>query len=232
MSDIHGNLERFEKMLKTIDLKKEDKVYILGDVIDRNPYGINILLKIMEDERFCMILGNHEHMMLDYLDKYYNKLDTKDALELWANNGGMITRSSYFRLSKVNQDKVYAYLRSLPVAICDLKVNDKMFYLVHANANVKYTKGMVYCDNLDDLFSMIWYRRYDDSVSFDDRIIIAGHTITVYYTMNYHDPLSIYYDGDSIEKAKYIDLDCGCGANASISRLSCLRLEDFKSFYV
>ena len=71
MSDIHGNLDRFEKVLKQIDLQDDDKVYILGDVIDRNPYGIEILLRIMEDERFEMLLGNHEYMMLDYLDKYY-----------------------------------------------------------------------------------------------------------------------------------------------------------------
>ena len=47
MSDIHGNLDRFEKVLKQIDLQDDDKVYILGDVIDRNPYGIEILLRIM-----------------------------------------------------------------------------------------------------------------------------------------------------------------------------------------
>ena len=40
MSDIHGNLDRFEKVLKQIDLQDDDKVYILGDVIDRNPYFI------------------------------------------------------------------------------------------------------------------------------------------------------------------------------------------------
>ena len=73
MSDIHGNLDRFEKVLKQIDLQDDDKVYILGDVIDRNPYGIEILLRIIEDERFEMLLGNHEYMMLDYLDKYYQK---------------------------------------------------------------------------------------------------------------------------------------------------------------
>ena len=231
MSDIHGNLDRFEKVLKQIDLQDDDKVYILGDVIDRNPYGIEILLRIMEDEKFEMLLGNHEYMMLDYLDKYYQKKKTSDALNLWALNGGMVTRSAFFRLSKDEQLRIYHYLRNLGVAICDLMVNDHMFYLVHANANMNYTKGKVYCDDIDDLYSMIWNRRYDDSIMFDDRTIVAGHTIVAYYTMNYQDPMSIYFDSDNIKDASYIDLDCGSGANSIISRLSCLRLDDFECFY-
>ena len=96
---------------------------------------------------------------------------------------------------------------------------------------MNYTKGKVYCDDIDDLYSMIWNRRYDDSIMFDDRTIVAGHTIVAYYTMNYHDPMSIYFDSDDIKDASYIDLDCGSGANSIISRLSCLRLDDYECFY-
>ena len=40
MADIHGNLERFNSIMKQIRLKDDDTLYILGDVIDRFPDGI------------------------------------------------------------------------------------------------------------------------------------------------------------------------------------------------
>ena len=33
MSDVYGNVEKFERMIKTIDLKEEDNLYLLGNFI-------------------------------------------------------------------------------------------------------------------------------------------------------------------------------------------------------
>ena len=35
MSDIHGMYEKYEKMLKQIDLSEKDTLYVLGDIVDR-----------------------------------------------------------------------------------------------------------------------------------------------------------------------------------------------------
>lgn len=37
MSDIHGQKRRFDSVMKQINLQPEDTLYVLGDVIDRNP---------------------------------------------------------------------------------------------------------------------------------------------------------------------------------------------------
>ena len=47
MSDIHGHMARFRSVMKKIDLKPEDTLYVLGDVIDRNADGIRILRELM-----------------------------------------------------------------------------------------------------------------------------------------------------------------------------------------
>ena len=47
LSDIHGNKENFDSILEKINLPMEDSLYILGDVIDRYPYGIQLLQQIM-----------------------------------------------------------------------------------------------------------------------------------------------------------------------------------------
>ena len=43
MSDIHGQKRRFDSVMKQINLQPEDTLYVLGDVIDRNPDGIKLL---------------------------------------------------------------------------------------------------------------------------------------------------------------------------------------------
>lgn len=43
-----------------------DTVYILDDVIDRGPDGIKLIQEIMDSPNMVMILGNHEHMMIEY----------------------------------------------------------------------------------------------------------------------------------------------------------------------
>ena len=48
MSDIHGELDKFELMLDLIHFSDEDHLYILGDVIDRGARGVDILRRIME----------------------------------------------------------------------------------------------------------------------------------------------------------------------------------------
>ena len=47
MSDIHGEYDKFKEVLKQINLQKEDLLYVLGDVVDRGPHPMEILLKMM-----------------------------------------------------------------------------------------------------------------------------------------------------------------------------------------
>ena len=67
MSDIHGQKRRFDSVMKQINLQPEDTLYVLGDVIDRNPDGIKILRQIMAMLNAKMLLGNHELMMMNAL---------------------------------------------------------------------------------------------------------------------------------------------------------------------
>ena len=68
MSDMHGLYDRYLKMLELIRFSDEDELYILGDMIDRGPDGIPILLDMMERPNVIPFLGNHEWMMLAYLE--------------------------------------------------------------------------------------------------------------------------------------------------------------------
>ena len=88
LSDIHGNLRRFESIMAQINLQPDDTLYVLGDVIDRYPDGIKILRQIMQMPNAKMLIGNHEYMMLKAIGH------CKDAAEENGNSLRNIRRSS------------------------------------------------------------------------------------------------------------------------------------------
>ena len=65
VSDIHGELDKYERMLELIRFSDSDQMYIIGDVIDRGAMGVDVLRKIMDAPNMTMLLGNHEQMCLD-----------------------------------------------------------------------------------------------------------------------------------------------------------------------
>ena len=67
-SDLHGQYSTYKAIIKK--LKNTDKLYVLGDVIDRGPDGIKILQDIMKNKekgQIEFIVGNHEIMMMKSL---------------------------------------------------------------------------------------------------------------------------------------------------------------------
>lgn len=216
LSDIHGRMDCFQDVLDQIDLRKEDKLYILGDAIDRNPDGLKILLRLMDMPNVIFLLGNHEHMMMDVLEK--NNILT--AIGRWYRNGGEITHDLWFELSEAEQTKIIQYIKSAKINET-VQVGDKTFFLVHA-APAECWDGdrSIY---RDATMYAVWERQ-EGHYPFgedDERIVIFGHTPTLFFDSTH--PFKIWY-GD-----RTIGIDCGAGYPQG--RLACLRLEDMKEFY-
>ena len=69
ISDIHGEFDRYQTMLEEIHLTDNDTLYVIGDVIDRAPGGVDVLEDIMARKNVVMLMGDHEQMCLDTLGK-------------------------------------------------------------------------------------------------------------------------------------------------------------------
>lgn len=91
ISDIHGELDKLEHLLKRICFSDTDHLYILGDAIDRGSMGVDVLQMIMAAPNMTLLLGNHEQMCLSTLgpDNEFG------ARELWRQNGGMPTENCF-----------------------------------------------------------------------------------------------------------------------------------------
>ena len=231
MSDIHGNAIRFNSIMRQIDLKPEDTLYVLGDVIDRYPNGIRILLRLMRMPNVKMILGNHESMMLDALDRFdENSRDRKYALDLWYWNDGDDTHESFKHLRKSARKEILDYLHSLPLNM-EIEVNGKTYLLVHGGPIANYAAYGSRYDSLEEY--AVWHRISGDEPDLSGKTIIFGHTPTAEYQHN--NPLEIWISPSGGK----IGIDCGCGFPDPLSlerhpaygRLACLRLDDRKVFY-
>lgn len=222
MSDIHGNMYSFRSIMKQINLQPSDTLYILGDVIDRYPYGIEILEEIMDKPNIKMLLGNHEYMMLTSISNSEG-LSSKKDLCLWYRNLGKVTHDAFLELDKQKQKDIISYLKSLPINI-DIMVNNKKYKLIHASVIEWYDKDYHY-NYRDEIEFAVWNRIPYDYINSNDEIIVFGHTIT--NRLQNCKPMRIY-------KAKnMIGLDCGCGYQRETKdgRLACLRLDDMQEYY-
>lgn len=233
MSDIHGQYKLFLKMLKTIHFCESDTLYVLGDVIDRGPDGIDCLQDIMKRKNIKMILGNHEHMMLNAMDEIYrgensDEFETFDCFRIWQQNGCKPTMAAFNDKTKKEQKDILSYLKDLPVNI-EITINEKAFLLTHAAPLPKYFTSTPFemFRYANDREFAVWSRRFPHVDI--GKTVIFGHTSTAHFQR--YEPMRIYKE----KGGNYIGIDCGCAyitENCNNGgRLGCVRLDDMKNFY-
>ena len=127
VSDIHGELDKLERMMELIRFSDADHLYIIGDVIDRGVMGVDILRWIMAAPNMTMLLGNHEQMCLDTLGPK-NEFGARD---LWRQNGGMPNyRELLYHRAPTERSSILRFLAGLPDHL-ELEVGRRTFHLVH-----------------------------------------------------------------------------------------------------
>lgn len=91
IGDPHGCAQALRVILTAIEPSPDDTIVVLGDCVDRGPDSrgvIEQLLELRERTKLVPLLGNHEEMMLNYLDGRPQPDD-------WLLCGGAETLDSY-----------------------------------------------------------------------------------------------------------------------------------------
>lgn len=65
IGDIHGCHQEFAELLARLDLTKEDRLILLGDLINRGPDSCKVI-DLAREHRAVSLLGNHELRFLNY----------------------------------------------------------------------------------------------------------------------------------------------------------------------
>lgn len=131
IGDIHGGRETFLALIRRISPRHDDRVYLLGDYIDRGPDskgGLDVIIRMQEagcDVR--PILGNHDDMLLRSITGNHDAFSP-----YWQEGWGGHTLKS-FGVTQVGElpDCYRNFLSSLP-----LSYRDQNFLLVHAGLDM------------------------------------------------------------------------------------------------
>lgn len=228
-SDIHANLKQFESLLSFIN--EDDKLYVIGDVVDKGPDKLAVLDKIMNDKRITFLMGNHDLMMfcvVKYIDDP-EVIDTRYYEGVYDNwikyNQGQKTLNAFLNQDEEKKKEILDYLENSPILL-NIKVEDKDYILVHAYPENMGEKDVymedLKLDKLNGLYNWasdyVWRR--DAFLHIDNKILITGHTPTAYY-----DSCKIVGDG------KWYDLDCNLATLRENGTLGVLCLNDLKEYY-
>lgn len=113
IGDLHGRYDLFIELLNKIKFSPEkDRIFLLGDVIDRHYGGNKILEYILNHQQSCcLILGNHEMQFLGMIKSYdtimFNdeiKSQLKTTVEVYS--GNLFEKiEEPFRKCMLNKDK-------------------------------------------------------------------------------------------------------------------------------
>ena len=229
MSDVHGNSKAYFEMLQKIDLKDSDQLYLLGDVLDRGPAPITVLLDIMKRKNVTLLAGNHEVMALECLGFLMKEVSDKNIADMdfevlgklldWQQNGGTTTIDELSKCDKKTKKEIINFLSDLDV-YDEIEVSGRTYILVHAGlGNFEPDKELWEYD-LDEL---VWERTDYRIQYFEDSFIVSGHTPTMSIEDNPR-------PGFIFQSHNNILIDCGCSFQKG--RLGCLCLNDMQEYYV
>ena len=165
IGDIHGCCKTFQHLvLEQINIRQSDKIYCLGDYIDRGPDSKGVVDFIMQlrakGYHIHTLRGNHEQMLLD-------ALDDECMEEIWLKNGGGRALESFGVATIYHLPPEYLQFFNRT----KLYIQTKHFLLVHAGVN--FSKP----NPLSDKEDLLWIRNFEvDEHFLNGRLLIHGHT--------------------------------------------------------
>lgn len=163
IGDVHGHYEPLMALLGLVAMAPGDRLFFLGDLIDRGPDSAKVVEFVSHHQHHC-VLGNHEAMLLASIQG--DRVDSV-AFGAWLQSGGSQTLSSY---NGIIPQEHLAWFSHLPFY---LDLGD--LWLVHAGLDphvpLSRQSAQQFC----------WIREpFHRSTKpyFPQKLIITGHTIT------------------------------------------------------
>lgn len=164
IGDVHGHYDSLITLLDTVAPNGDDKIYFLGDLIDRGPQSCQVVEFVKQSPYLCL-LGNHEQMLLEIYD---GGEISRPALQAWLYSGGSSTLKSYGKDGVLREH--LDWMRKLPTHL-DLGDTWLVHAGVHPRLSLEKQTAEQFCWIRDEFHGM--RKPY-----FPDKLIVTGHTIT------------------------------------------------------
>jgi bis(5'-nucleosyl)-tetraphosphatase (symmetrical) len=83
IGDIHGCLDEFNELMKKVSYNpNEDRLILLGDLIDRGPDSVGVIQRARELKLEC-VMGNHEHKFVKWFRSQGTRVDVYDRRDFY-----------------------------------------------------------------------------------------------------------------------------------------------------
>ena len=207
VGDIHGHADKLKSLINQMPLTADDRIVFVGDYIDRGYHSKQVISFLLQLKKHCnctFLCGNHEDMILDYIEGC-PRYDTRK----WMDNGGRQCIASY------NITNSAPGRLSLPISHVEFLDSLKQY---HKEAGFVFVHG-----GLEPGLSAEKTRRYDrlwqrsafvaSRYCWPEGVVVFGHT-------PFTEPL--------VEDNK-IGIDTGCGHGG---RLTAVRLPEVEFYQV
>ena len=122
ISDVHGNIEAFEKVLRDIDYSHIDRIVNLGDSIGYGPDPEKVL-KLIKQRNILNILGNHEQAALDNNCRFFFSESARKSIEHTLKFLTPASLSYLCKLPKFRVLKKALFVHGCPPTSCETYLN-------------------------------------------------------------------------------------------------------------
>lgn len=127
VGDIHGRFDLVYESLKEINFDiKKDRLFCVGDLIDRGPYSKHVV-DFLKLDFVHAIKGNHEDMLLEYYETYPDATD-----EQFYNIGLQNGMNWFLDNTKEERKEILNVLSELPLVI-EIESDRGLIGLIHAD---------------------------------------------------------------------------------------------------
>lgn len=200
MSDLHGCYNQLEQALKKWD-KENERLVIMGDLIDRGPDSLKVVRKMMElketyPDNVTVLKGNHEEMLLAWLIGtdvelygFYYTLTHEETLKSFLGDSfGKLSRQKRAEQMVRDFKPELRFMRDLP-----LYFETEKAIFVHAGINLDVSNWRTAKDDLT------WIRNeFIYSQKTPEKRVFFGHTPTVHMHKREVDSEDSFFNMNSI----------------------------------
>ena len=172
IGDIHGCAIELGALITKLNLTENDLVVFLGDYIDRGPNSkgvIDLILDLRERCDVVTLMGNHESMLIDFLDRP----DTQGA-GMFILNGGAATLLSYTEANEETfsfPQEHLDFFRSLRITY-----ETETHFFVHAGVPNTPLKS-INLNSDESVMQLLWMRQPFLSSQYKwEKMVVHGHT--------------------------------------------------------
>lgn len=173
VSDLHSCYNQWRQIQSFC--KDSDRIFVLGDCIDRGIASLDTLKSVLNDSRTTLICGNHEDMMLQALiaDRDFEEDQDDMAFYRWFNNGGKTTYDDWQQEGR-NFDWI-PVLQNLPLWAKYTNQEGKEIIMTHSGVVPKSSYTVADCSrkallwDRDHVREKRWHRS-------ENEIDLHGHT--------------------------------------------------------